>query len=88
MQLKLSFNLLIMCPGCVCRGEGINTANDIGETYLHFAAFHSRPDLVKWLIDKGAECDMQVHLPCSCAAACSARSFFGQHEQKTELPLH
>lgn len=37
--------------------------NDIGETYLHFAAFHSRPDLVKWLIDKGAECNMQVFRP-------------------------
>lgn len=47
----------------VRRGEGVNATNDIGETYLHFAAFHSRPDLVKWLIDKGAECNMQA---CTC----------------------
>jgi len=79
----------------VCRGEGINTTNDIGETYLHFAAFHSKPDLVKWLIDMGAECNLQVYFSSNCSAACSARPTLAQvdagsctHEQKTERPLH
>jgi len=45
---------------CVCSGEGINTTNDKGETYLHFAAFNAEPQLVKWLIEKGADCNMQV----------------------------
>jgi ankyrin repeat protein len=48
---------------CVWRsGEGINTTNDKGETYLHFAAFKAQPQLVKWLIEKGADCNMQVAL--------------------------
>jgi hypothetical protein len=41
-------------------GEGINMTNDKGETYLHFAAFKAQPQLVKWLIEKGADCNMQV----------------------------
>jgi len=45
---------------CVGSGEGINTTNDKGETYLHFAAFNAEPQLVKWLIEKGADCNMQV----------------------------
>ena len=44
-------------------GEGINSTNDKGETYLHFAAFNAEPQLVKWLLEKGADCNMQV----SCA---------------------
>uniref|UniRef100_A0A7S4KPP2 Uncharacterized protein n=2 Tax=Guillardia theta TaxID=55529 RepID=A0A7S4KPP2_GUITH len=38
-------------------GEGLQASNEFGETYLHFAAFTGRPDLVKWLLDKGAQCD-------------------------------
>lgn len=40
-------------------GEGIDTTNDKGETYLHFAAYNAEPQLVKWLVEKGADCNMQ-----------------------------
>eukprot|EP00802_Teleaulax_amphioxeia_P018863 Tamp_19073.p1 GENE.Tamp_19073~~Tamp_19073.p1 ORF type:complete len:365 (+),score=95.67 Tamp_19073:40-1095(+) len=45
--------------GLEISGEGINMTNDKGETYLHFAAFKAQPQLVKWLIEKGADCNMQ-----------------------------
>ena len=41
-------------------GDGINSTNQKGETYLHFAAFNAEPQLVKWLIEKGADCNLQV----------------------------
>jgi ankyrin repeat protein len=47
----------------VLSGDGINSTNQKGETYLHFAAFNAEPQLVKWLIEKGADCNLQVALP-------------------------
>eukprot|EP00960_Hanusia_phi_P000504 13751-Hanusia_phi.AAC.3 len=68
-------------------GEGLHASNEFGETYLHFAAFTGRPDLVillilmfednvlvkvKWLLDKGAHCDARDNKGRSPLARCAS----------------
>ena len=54
----------------------MNSTNDKGETYLHFAAFNAEPQLVKWLIEKGADCNLQVlSLPPLPSCICVVKRF-------------
>jgi ankyrin repeat protein/acetyl esterase/lipase len=42
-------------------GADINAVDRNGETAMHGAAYQSRPDLVKWLVERGASIDVWNH---------------------------
>ncbi|KAJ1479459.1 ankyrin repeat-containing domain protein, partial [Baffinella frigidus] len=57
---------------CWATGEGIKEPiNDMGETFLHWAAFNGDSDAVRWLVDSGADCSAKDKLGktplCRCA---------------------